>query len=109
MLTVSRVVAVGSLEIRVGQLDIGSTHKIVGTHDTFACDLFNVVGAEDGRASSAGDKQNAHLGMGSWGRRVPGGLEARERPRSDVAWNVGKNMIGMMNALASSFMDSRNI
>ena len=109
MLTVSRVVAVGGLEIRVGQLDIGSTHKIVGTHDTFACDLFNDVGAEDGRASSAGDEQNAHLEMGSWGRRVPGGLEARERPRSDVAWNVGKNVIGIVNALASSFLDSRNI
>ena len=52
--TVSRrVVAVGGLEIRVSPLDIGSTHKIVDTHNTVACDLFNVVGAEDGRASSA--------------------------------------------------------
>ena len=31
-LTISRVVAVGSLIIRVGQLDIASTHKVIDTN-----------------------------------------------------------------------------
>ena len=71
-----------------------------------AYDLFNVVYAGDQRASSAGNCRT-HLGMGLWARRVPGGLA--ERPRSDVAGNVGKNVIGIVNALASSCLDSRNI